>query len=242
MEKFKANGVCKKMNFRFFLSILVLTSFSSSILLLALSDKFASSYGANDLELSDVKLTQDQSKYKHLVGLVQNIGNNTANQIIISANFLGEGNISLGNFSKQTELRALNPNEITPFDILIYDKKNNEKIKNFKADIKYNLTGHKDKKLDIVADNSRLDITGFFFINGKIKNSGDTHSDNTNVISILYDKNKELVGVWKAQAEPYDIPPLTTASFTIPITDKTQSFRISSYTLLTESNNYSELK
>jgi hypothetical protein len=125
---------------------------------------------------------------------------------------------------------------------LIYDKNNNEKIKNFKADIKYNLTGHKDKKLDIVANNSRLDMTGFFFINGKIKNLGDTHSNNTNVISILYDKNNELVGVWKAQAEPYDIPPLATASFTIPITDKTQSFRISSYTLLTESNNYSEIK
>ena len=174
-----------------------------------------------------------------MVGLVRNIGNNTASQIIISANFLGEGNISLGNFSKQTELRALNPNEITPFDILIFDKKNNEKIKNFKADIKYNLTDHKDKKLDIVANNSRSDMTGFFFINGKIKNSGDTHSNNTNVISILYDKNKELVGVWEAQTEPYDIPPSATASFTIPITDKTQSFRISSYTLLTEATNYS---
>ncbi len=37
-------------------------------------------------------------------------------------------------------------------------------------------------------------------------------------------------------------PPLTTASFTIPITDKSQSFRISCHTLLNESNNYSELK
>jgi hypothetical protein len=101
----------------------VITSFSCSILLLARSDKFASSYGAKDLEMTDVTPTQDQSKYKHLVGLVRNIGNNTANQIIILANFLGEGNISLGNYSKQTELRALNPNEITPFDILIFDKK-----------------------------------------------------------------------------------------------------------------------
>ncbi len=73
-------------------------------------------------------------------------------------------------------------------------KKNKEKIKNIKADTKYNLTDHKDEKLDIVANNSRLDMTGFFFINGKIKNSGDTYSNNTNVISILYDKNKELVG------------------------------------------------
>ncbi|HZH39119.1 MAG TPA: hypothetical protein VEX17_03555 [Bacillales bacterium] len=51
-----------------------------------------------------------------------------------------------------------------------------------------------------------------------------------------------MVGLWKAQTEPYDIPPSATASFTIPITDNTQSFRISSYTMLTESNNYAELK
>lgn len=242
MEKCASNSLCKRMDFRFFLFGVVITFFYSSVLLLAPSGEFASSYGAKDLELSDVTLTQDQSKYKHLVGLVRNIGYNTANEIIVSANFLGEGNISLGNHSKQTELRALNPNEITPFDILIFDKKNNEQIKNFKADTKYNLTDHKDKKLDIVANNSPLDMTGVFFINGKIKNSGETHSNNTNVISILYDKNKELVGVWKAQTEPYDIPPSATASFTIPITDKTQSFRISSYTVFTESNNYSELK
>lgn len=44
------------------------------MLLLALLDKFASSYGAKDLELSDVTLTRDQSKYKHLVGLVRTTG------------------------------------------------------------------------------------------------------------------------------------------------------------------------
>ena len=86
----------------------------------------------------------------------------------------------MGNYSKQTKLRALNPNEITPFDILNFDKKN-EKTENFKADIKYNLTDHKDKKLVIDADNSRSDMTGFFFVNWKIKNSGDTHSNNTKV-------------------------------------------------------------
>lgn len=74
MEKFNTNGVCKKMNFRFFLFIVVMTSFSSFMLLVALLDKFASSYGAKDLELSDVTLTQDQSKYKHLVELVRNTG------------------------------------------------------------------------------------------------------------------------------------------------------------------------
>lgn len=94
----------------------------------------------------------------------------------------------------------------------------------------------------MVAINSRLDMTDFFFINGKIKNLGDTHSNNTNAISVSYDRNEQLVGVWKAQTKLYDIPPSSTVAFTIPITDKTRSFRISIQTLLTESYNYSELK
>ncbi len=213
-----------------------------TMLLCLLSNNFASGDNAKDLELSKIKLIQDQGKYKHLIGIVDNIGNNTVNQIIISANFLDEGNRFLGNFSKQTELRALNPNEITPFDILIFDKKNNELIKDYNIDVKYNFTNYKDKKLDIVTNDSRSDMTGFFFINGKVRNTADAYSNNTNVISLLYGKDKELVGIWKAQTEPYSIPPLTTASFTIPITDKTQSFRISSYKLLTDSNSFSGLK
>ncbi len=193
----------------------------------------------DDLEIIKINLIEDQNKYKHLIGIIQNNGNKTTNQIIVSTNFLDVNKKSIGNFSKQTELRALNPNEITPFDILIFDKKINEKINDYLVNVKYNITNPKDKKLVIVSDNSKLEITGFYFINGDILNTGDLYSVNTNVISIVYNKNNEMIGVWEALTEPFDIPPSTTASFTIPITDKTQNFQISNYTLLTESGNYS---
>ena len=120
-------------------------------------------------------------------------------------------------------------------------KENNEKTENFKADIKYNPTDHKDKKLDIVANNLRLDMTGFFFVNGKIMNSGDTHSNNTNVISIVYDKNNVLVGVWYVQTDRYDIP---FSNGIIYNTNNRLDSIISDIKLytLTESNNYSDLK
>jgi hypothetical protein len=205
-------------------------------------DKIASSYATKDLEPTQTKLIEDQNKYKHIIGIIQNVGNKTANQIVITVNILDEGKRSIGNFSKQTELRALNPDETTPFDILILDKKNVEKIYNYTVDVKHNLTSPKAKKLDILSNDSRLDMTGFYFVNGKVKNTGDSYSKNTNVISILYNKDGELIGVWKAQTEPYNIPPLATASFTIPITDKSQTFQISSYALLTDSDNYSGSK
>jgi hypothetical protein len=197
----------------------------------------------DDLKTVQVKLTSDQNKYKHLIGILQNTGNKTIDQVIVSADFLDKDKKSLGSFSKQTELTTLNPNEITPFDILIYDKKISDKIKDYKLDFKFNFTEYKDKKLAIVSHDSRLDMTGFYFINGKIQNTEKTSaSNNTRVIAVTYNKNNELAGVWKAQTEPYSIPPLTTASFTIPITDKIQAFQISNYTLLTESDKFSKLK
>jgi hypothetical protein len=135
----------------------------------------------------------------------------------------------LGNYSKQTKLRALNPNEITPFDILIFDKKNNEKTENFKADIKYNLTDHKDKKLEIVANNSRLDMAGFFFVNGKIKNSGDIHSNNRNVISMVYDKIRSWLEYGRRKLS-LTISPFSNGIIYNTNNRQTQSFRISSCT------------
>ena len=92
--------------------------------------------------------------------------------------------------------------------------------------------------LNIKSNNSHIDINGFYFINGEIQNNGNMYSNNTTVTAITYDKNKEILGVWKAQTEPYIIPPLSIASFSIPITDKIQSFKISNYKLLAESDKY----
>lgn len=236
---------------RLFLTIMLTLSFFSFSLANSFDPAAASpstpipkNFSPNDdLKTVQAKLTSDQNKYKHLIGILQNTGNKTIGQVVVSADFLDKDKKSLGNFSKQTEITTLNPNEITPFDILIYDKKINDKIKDYKVDFKFNFTEYKDKNLVIVSDDSRLDITGFYFINGKIQNTDKTSdSNNTNVIAITYNKNKELAGVWKSKTEPYNIPPLTTAPFTIPVTDKVQAFQISNYTLLTESDNFSKLK
>ncbi len=56
-------------------------------------------------------------------------------------------------------------------------------------------------------------------------------SESTTIIAALNDKNNDLIGIWKAQSEPYNIPPLSTASFTIPVTDRTQGYNIYNYTL-----------
>jgi hypothetical protein len=223
-------------------NFVIFLTFVTALLLSALfylTIQIPNSYANNNvIKIINQKTIQDQNNYKHLIGILKNIGNSSINDIIISANFLDKANKSIGNFSKQSEITTINPNDTSPFDILIYDKIIYDKIKNFNVNIKYNNTKHKEGMLNISSNNSHMDTNGFYFINGEIQNNGNMYSNNTTVTAITYDKNKEILGVWKAQTEPYIIPPLSTASFSIPITDKIQSFKISNYKLLAESDKY----
>jgi len=226
----------KYTNFEIFLTIITALLLSA---LFYLTIQIPNSYANNNvIKIINQKTIQDQNNYKHLIGILKNIGNSSINDIIISANFLDKANKSIGNFSKQSEITTINPNDTSPFDILIYDKKIYDKINNFNVNIIYNKTKHKEGMLNISSNNSHMDINGFYFINGEIQNNGNMYSNNTTVTAITYDKNTEILGVWKAQTEPYIIPPLSTASFSIPITDKIQSFKISNYKLLAESDKY----
>ncbi len=223
-----------------FYFLFIIVSLSLLLIEFSLNNYIVQGYPNNGLKTIKVKMTQDQYNYKHLLGLVENTENKTVNHVIITARFLDSSNKSIGNFSKQTEITTLNPKEITPFDILIFDKNIYDKIKEYVVNINFNFTKNKDKNLVIESNKSHLDVNGFFFIDGKIRNLGQAYSNNTTVTSVTFNKNNELLGVWKAQTEPYSIPPLLEASFSIPITDKIQSFQISNYTLFAESDKFTK--
>jgi hypothetical protein len=223
-----------------FYFLFIIVSLSLLLIEISLNNYLVQGYPNNGLKTIKVKMTQDQYNYKHLLGLVENTENKTVNHVIITARFLDSSNKSIGNFSKQTEITTLNPKEISPFDILIFDKNIYDKIKEYVVNINFNFTKNKDKNLVIESNKSHLDVNGFFFIDGKIRNLGQAYSNNTTVTSVTFNKNNELLGVWKAQTEPYSIPPLLEASFSIPITDKIQSFQISNYTLFAESDKFTK--
>ena len=183
------------------------------------------------LKLVQTHLTQDQNKFHHIIGIVQNDLNMTLDNIFVKAIISGENNTILGNYSNQVAVHPLNPSEETPFDVLIYDKNHNNLIKNYTVDFTYEGTKTTERDLEIHSTSSRLDATGFYYISGRITNNMNTTSNSTTIIAALNDKNNDLIGIWKAQSEPYNIPPLSTASFTIPVTDRSQGFNIYNYTL-----------
>ena len=183
------------------------------------------------LKVVQSQMTQDQNKFNHIIGIAQNDLNMTLDNIFVQAIISGENNTILGNYSNQVAVHPLYPSEETPFDVLIYDKNHNNLIKNYTIDFTYEGTNTNERDLEIHSTSSRLDATGFYYISGRITNNMNNIANSTTIIAALIDRNNDLIGIWKAQSEPYDIPPLSTASFTIPVTDRSQGFNIFNYTL-----------
>lgn len=184
------------------------------------------------LKIIDSAMTKDQNGYIHLIGEAKNDGTNAIDNIYAIGTLLNNDNSQIGNFSNQLEVHPLKRGEVSPFDITIYDKSNNNNIHNYKIKFTSNSTSTNIlKDLSIGSVKSRLDLTGLYFISGRITNNMNAISNGTLIIASVKDKNDNLLGIWRAQSEPYNIPPLSSASFTIPITDESQSFKISNYTL-----------
>jgi hypothetical protein len=184
------------------------------------------------LKVIQNELVKYENDFFHVVGIVQNDENKTIDNIYAIATLIGKDNSILGNYSNQVEVHPLKPSETTPFDITIYDRNKNDQIKNYSTLFKFTSTSaetHRD--LEIHSVNSRSDMLGFYFIHGRITNNMNIISNNTVVIATVLDKDHNLLGVWKAQTEPYNVPPLGSASFTIPVTDNFQVSRITNYTL-----------
>jgi hypothetical protein len=183
------------------------------------------------LKLLETYLIQDQNKFHHIIGLAQNDLNMTLDNIFVRVNILDKDNTILGNYSNQVAVHPLNPSEITPFDVILYDKDRNSLIKNYTIDSTYEKVNTNIRDLEIHSTNSKLDATGFYYISGRINNNMNITSNSTTIIAALNDKNGDLIGIWKAQSEPYNIPPFSAASFTIPVTDRLLGFNINNYTL-----------
>jgi len=181
-----------------FLSVLVICNMSFAL---------ATNESLFALEAVQTQLTEDQNKFHHIIGIAQNNMNMTLDNIFVHVIISDNNDTILGNYSNQVAVHPLGPSEETPFDVLIYDKNHNNLIKNYTIDFTYEGTNTNERDLDIHSTSSRLDATGFYYISGRITNNMNNIANSTTIIAALIDRNNDLIGIWKAQSEPYDIPP-----------------------------------
>jgi hypothetical protein len=211
----------------------------SLALIPAHATKMSTLVAGNDIIIQHTSSFIDESSIMHVYGEIKNISNRSLTNVTAKGSFYdGEGNL-LNQYQRSCELPAVNSGGICPFEILYIDTKSTRNIK----DIKLSALGiHTDKikptTLKIYSDNAKLNILGFFYINGRISNEGLVTATDSSAVATLYDKDGKVIALGRALAEPVNIPSDDQASFGIAVTEKSQVYKTKSYSLVAYSNQY----
>src|SRR4029079_10858139 len=141
-------------------------------------------------------------------------------------------------FQRSTDVRTVNPGEISPFEILYIDPGTAKTVKDYTLTAAGQETENKTSALRIVSSNSKLDLLGTYYIAGRVLNDGSQDATNSMIIASLYDKDGKVIVVGRAQTEPVNISSHSQAAFDIPVTEKSQTYKVKSYSLIEDSDQY----
>jgi hypothetical protein len=184
----------------------------------------------------------DENKIMHVYGQVKNMADKAMTNVVVKAFFYDGIRKLLNEFQRSCELRTINPSSMCPFEILYIDTKTVGKIKDFKLSAIGTPTDNsKLTALKIYSDNSKLDILGFYYINGRILNEGPLTATDSLAIGTLYDKDGNVIAIARALAEPVNIAPNSQAAFGLVATQKLQTHKVKSYSLIVDSDQYVSL-
>lgn len=209
-----------------------------SILVMSLGTASSSSSAEQNFTFQKKTFSVDESKLAHVFGEIKNTSNKPITDIIVQASFYDSHHTLLNKFKRSTDIRTLNPGDITPFEILYYDFKTVDLISSYTLSASGKDTEVKPKALHIESYNSRIDILGFYYVNGIVSNKGPGPATDTLVIATMYDKNGNVVSIGRAMAEPVNITSHSAAAFGIAITDKLQTYKVKNFSLSADSDQY----
>jgi hypothetical protein len=181
----------------------------------------------------------DESLIMHIYGEIVNTSNRSLSNVTAKGLFYDYNGNLLNEYQRACELPTVNPGGICPFEILYIDTKTSKLVKDFRLSaVGTSSAEGKPDALKVFSESSKLDILGFYHINGRILNEGSETSALTTVVATLYDKDGNVIALGRALAEPVSISPDNRASFGIAVTEKKQTYNTNSYSLVAYSDQY----
>ena len=195
------------------------------------------------IEIGKTSSFVDENGIMHLYGEVKNISNKPLANVVIKGSFYGNRGNLLNEFNRSSELSIINPGEISPFEILYIDGKTVNQIRDFKLSSGANQAPSESKLkpvgLKVIPTNSRLDLFGFYYINGRVDDIANHNSTNTLIIATLYDKSGNVIAIGRGLSEPVNITAGASAAFGLAVSEKLQTYKTAAYSVVADSNELS---
>jgi hypothetical protein len=181
----------------------------------------------------------DETNLMHVYGEVKNILNLSVSNVTVSGSFYDGNGQLLNNYKRSCELPTVTAGGVCPFEIVYIDTTTTNNVKDFKLSaqgIVANIS--KPTELKLYSENSRLDILGFYYINGRILNEGSVTATDSSVVATLYDNDGRVIAIGRALAEPVNIPTGSLANFGIAVAERLQVHKTEGYSLTAFSTQY----
>jgi hypothetical protein len=193
----------------------------------------------DDFRVQNTSSFIDESSIMHIYGEIVNTSNRSLSNVTAKGLFYDNNGKLLNEYQRDCELPTVNPGMICPFEILYIDTKTSKLVKDFRLSaVGTSAAKGKPAALKVFSEGSKLDISGFYYINGRILNEGSEPSTLTTVVATLYDKDGKVIALGRALAEPVSISSANRASFGIAVTEKKQTYKTNSYSLVAYSDQY----
>jgi hypothetical protein len=195
--------------------------------------------GSADLIISSHSGHVDSSGYYHVIGEVQNTGDQALIFIQIEATFYNIGNAVVDTRLGSTMLQVLLPGRRAPFDIALLDAAESAEVHHYSLTTSFSggsslPIGLQISEVSPLVDGANLHVVG------EIINAGNERATHVALVATFYDRKGGVVAaVQQFLFQIYsDLDPDQTESFEILFDDETRVPYVDSFELTAESTEY----
>jgi hypothetical protein len=162
----------------------------------------------------------DSIGYFHVVGEVQNNAPESMKFVDITATFYDAAGKVVGTDFGYTDMDTLLPAQTSPFEILLTDEQQSQKIDNYKLSVSGDQTFEsKPANLKLNVGDSFTDSINNYHVVGEVTNQGDEVTKFVRVAGdAFYNDQNRLVAVGSSYTDPSDLSLGATAPFEILVT------------------------
>jgi len=196
-----------------------------------------------DVEILSNTKYLDSFGYYHVVGEVQNVGDQAVNFVEIEAIFYDSNDFIVDVIFTSTMLDILLVNRKSPFDIVLLDATQSALVDHYTLSVRLSLSSPIPVGLEILTHSSYLDEDEYMHIVGEIKNIATEKAHQVKVIATYYDVAGDVVAAMLTYLDPIqsDLESGETEPFEILLSDEDRTPYVNTYELTAESSEYASL-
>jgi len=180
----------------------------------------------------------DSTGYYHVVGEVENVGNDAAGLVEITVTFYNSSDVVVATSSTYPALDILLAGRKSPFEVLIVDTAQAAKVHHYSLSVTFSVATPIPENLQILSQSSYTDGLGYMHIVGQIKNTAAAIATYVKAIVTFYNSTGNVVAAILTFSNPEHLNAGQTAPFEAILVYTNRVPLVASYALTAESQQY----